>query len=721
MSVLLTNLNNVQTSAVLHREGPLVIFAGAGSGKTRIITTRIAYLIEQGVLPWEILAVTFTNKAAEEMRSRAEAIAPEAKRAVITTFHSACARWLREFASELGFDSNFSIYDDQDSSRALKHVLKELHPKGDLPTLVAEMKSFLHMIKTAGIFPHEAEQYALDFPQSVPTGGVTVYRLYQEYLAQCNAMDFGDLLMNVLLLLRNNNRVRDILSNRFQFIMVDEFQDTNRTQFEMIYHLAGKHRNLVVVGDDDQSIYSWRGATPSNIIDFDRTYPEAKRIALEQNYRCSGNIVGAASKLVAFNMKRAPKTLFTTAPAGEPIEVHLEADGDMEAYWIAEQIQLERRVFSYDDVAIFYRTNSQSRSLEEALRRQKIPYTIYGSLEFYERLEVKDLIAYLRLIVNENDEVSFYRIINVPTRGLGDKAVDQITQYAKQAQVSLLEAVRLLAQQGAPKIGPKLRYFHDLMRALKEDIKSSPLPEAIKILLEALEYPDYLKKKFPDQYTDKIDNIQELAAAIAEFSKKNPESTLEDWLQSVSLVREDPEAANIGGVSLMTLHMAKGLEFRRVFIAGMEDGLLPHRNSTDDPSSLEEERRLLYVGITRAKEKVSLSCARRRRVYNSEMINPPSRFLQEIPKEFLQYSLKAKEALTPATSRQDPQARYVYDDEWEDGENFAEGSKVFHPTYGPGVIEGFDDQLGQRKAIVRFRDFGYRKIRPSQLQGPTSR
>ena len=717
MSELLLNLNTVQKAAVLHREGPLVIFAGAGSGKTRIITTRIAYLINHGVLPWEILAVTFTNKAAEEMRSRAEALVPEAKRSLITTFHSACARWLREFASELGFDNHFSIYDDQDSSRALKQVLKELHPKGDLPTLVAEMRGFLSYIKTAGIFPHEAEQFALDYPQMVPTGGVTVYRLYQEYLAQCNAMDFGDLLLNLLLLLRQNQRVREILSQRYQYIMVDEFQDTNRTQFEIIHHLANRHRNLVVVGDDDQSIYSWRGATPSNIIDFDQTYPDAKRIALEQNYRCTGNIVGAASKLVAYNTKRAPKTLFTEAAAGDAIEVHLEVDGEMEAYWIAERIQSERRTFGFDDIAIFYRTNSQSRSLEEALRRFKIPYTIYGSLEFYERLEIKDMVAYLRLIANESDEISFLRVINVPTRGLGDKAIEQVQQFARQQGIGLMEAVRRLVQAGTPKIGPKLKYFHDLLAALKDDIRSSPLQEAVKILLEALEYPDYLKKKFPDQYTDKIDNIQELAAGMSEYAKRNPEAHLEDWLQAVSLVREDTETASIGGVSLMTLHMAKGLEFRRVYIAGLEDGLLPHKNSMDDPSSLEEERRLLYVGITRAKEKLSLTCARRRRTYNTEMVNPPSRFLREVPQEFIEFTLKAKELFEPQAPSS-LHARYVYEDDEE--ATLEAGAKVYHPTYGPGIIEGFDDHFGQRKAIVRFRDFGYRKIRPSQLHAGSS-
>jgi DNA helicase-2/ATP-dependent DNA helicase PcrA len=709
MSLLLESLNQVQKAACLHRDGPLVVFAGAGSGKTRIITTRIAWLIEQGVLPWEILAVTFTNKAAEEMKHRAEALTPEARRCLVTTFHSACARWLREFATELGFDSNFSIYDDADSSRALKNILKEMVPKGDLPTLVNEMKSFIHYAKTAGLFPHEAEQLAINNPTLVPTGGVQVYRRYQEYLQQSNAMDFGDLLLNLLLLLRTNKRVRSILSQRYRYIMVDEFQDTNRTQFEIIQTLSEHHHNLVVVGDDDQSIYSWRGATPSNIIDFHQTYPEAKRVALEQNYRCTGNIVNAASKLVANNKRRAPKTLFTEADAGDPIEVHLEADGEMEAFWIAESIQSERRKFPYDDIAIFYRTNSQSRSIEEALRRHKIPYTIFGAVEFYERLEIKDLLAYLRLLLNDNDNLSFLRVINVPTRGVGDKAVEQIEQYARANNLTLMQACRMLAT--APKIGPKLKYFADLIAALRIDILQAPLKDAIKILLEALEYPDYLKKKYPDQYLDKIDNIQELAAALAEFQKKTPEARLEDWMQTIALVRDDPDEQDVVGVSMMTLHMAKGLEFPRVYIAGLEDGLLPHKNSVEDHAMIEEERRLLYVGITRAKVKLSLSCARRRRSYNTETMNPPSRFLQEIPKEYVKFSMKAEEAFNP----QPAASAYSYDYE-DTGEPILKGSRVYHPTYGHGVVEGFDHHLGQNKAIVRFREFGFRKIRPSQLQ-----
>ncbi|RZA26313.1 MAG: ATP-dependent DNA helicase PcrA [Proteobacteria bacterium] len=712
MSELLQNLNDVQRQAVLHRNGPVVVFAGAGSGKTRIITTRIAYLIETGVLPWEILAVTFTNKAAGEMRERALHMAPETKRTMITTFHSASARWLREFAGELGYEPNYSIYDDQDVTRALKHIVKQLMPKGEIPTIVADMKHFLHHVKTAGVFVSEIEAYAQQYPAQVPTGGVQIYRAYQEFLAQSNAMDFNDLLLNVLLLLRKNERVKSILGARYQYIMVDEFQDTNRTQFEIIQHLAERHQNLMVVGDDDQSIYSWRGATPSNIIDFDRTYPGATRIALEENYRCTGNIVAAASKLVSYNKKRAAKTLFTNAPAGELIEVHLEVDGEMEAHWIAEEIYAARNTYDFEDVAIFYRTNAQSRSLEEALLRRRIPYTLYGSLEFYERLEIKDILAYLRLFANPSDDVSFLRIYNVPTRGLGDKALETLQVFATSRGLSLWKAAEVSVTDPALKGSPKLRYLVDLLKAMRTEILESPINEAVKTVLEATEYPAYLKKKYPDQYADKMDNIQELAAGIIEYEAKNEGASLADWIETVSLVREDAKGQVTKGVSMMTLHMAKGLEFPRVFIAGVEDGLLPHKNSVEDMAAVEEERRLLYVGITRAKSKISLTCAKRRRNFNNEMAHPPSRFFQEIPAELMALSFKAQEALQP--EKTPVMVSYEYDEGLEG--TIEEGSQVFHPTYGKGTVHGFDVHLGSRKAVVNFRDFGYRKIRPSQLQ-----
>lgn len=712
-SPLLRDLNEPQRKAVTHVNGPLVVFAGAGSGKTRIITTRIAYLIEQGVRPWEILAVTFTNKAAGEMKSRVEAISPQAKRSLITTFHSACARWLREFAQELGYEPHFTIYDDADTKSTLKRIVTQLFPQGDIPTILGEVKSFIQSAKTNGMFPADVERLEAEMPMSVPVGAGAIYKAYQEALANSQAMDFSDLLLNMLLLLRNNQKVREILQGRYSHILVDEFQDTNRTQFELIHILAKRHNNLFVVGDDDQSIYSWRGATPSNIIDFQTTYPSAQRVTMEENYRCTGNIVNAASAMIANNRRRAAKTLFTRKDDGDLIDYHIEIDGEMEAEWVVSSIKSEQKRFPYDHVAIFYRTNSQSRVLEEALTRENVPYTIYGSLEFYARMEVKDLLAYLRLMVNESDEVSLRRIINIPTRGIGDKALELIEKEAMTRRIPLIEAIRAMANESVARLSPKLRFFVDLFDALKKDLLSAPLDEVIGILLDAIDYSEYLQKKHADQFADKMDNIHELGAAIAEFAKRNPDGSLADWVQQITLVKEEHDENAMTGVSLMTLHMAKGLEFRRVFLVGVEDGLLPHRSSLDQNEQLEEERRLFYVGMTRAKEKLSLISASRRRTFNNIAANPPSRFLKEIPQAHLKVASEIAVANATGTWEDSDDISYIYEDEAPP--RLVKGATVFHPTFGKGVIESVENEFGNQKVVVRFFEHGARKIRPSQL------
>ena len=514
--------------------------------------------------------------------------------------------------------------------------------------------------------------------------------------------------------------VSDILRKRFRYVLVDEFQDTNRTQFEIIRILSEGHGNLFVVGDYDQSIYSWRGATPANIIDFQMTFPGAKKIALEQNYRCTGNIVKAASTMIAENVNRAEKTLFTQADDGAPIDLHIESDGEMEAWWVTNSIKQEKADFPYDDVAIFYRTNSQSRGIEESLRRENIPYTIFGSVEFYDRMEIKDVLAYLKVIINPNDIVSITRIINTPTRGIGAKAVETIERETKTRNKPMMDVIAELAAEKIPRVSTKLQYFTDLMAALKKDLLALPLPEVIETLLEATEYPEYIKKKYPDQYIDKMDNIHELGSAIADFSKREPEANLEDWIESITLVRDRQDLDTVVGVSLMTLHMAKGLEFNRVYLTGVEDGLLPHRNSVEDPQQLEEERRLLYVGITRAKQKLSLVGASRRRTFNNFVVNNPSRFIGEIPADTLKVSYAAKQILDAYNvDDEEPDEEYMSEDteySYEpDPSTIEKGSSVTHPTYGKGVVEGFDSKFGQTKIIVKFYDFGYRKIKPSQL------
>jgi DNA helicase-2/ATP-dependent DNA helicase PcrA len=716
---IINSLNPSQKAAATVPGGPVVVFAGAGSGKTRIITARIAWLIEQGVKPWEIVAVTFTNKAAAEMKERVRNMSAFGERVLITTFHSACARWLREFGSELGFTSDFSIYDDQDSTSLIKSLMKTANIKLDKESSAAEYRSAINQAKTLGLFPSDAVDQRSEFENFMPFGGIEIYRAYQESLALSNAMDFGDLITNMLLLLRTNERVRAILQARFRHILVDEYQDTNKPQIELVSTLAAKHNNLFVVGDDDQSIYSWRGAVPSNILNFDKIFPQVQIFKLEQNYRCTANIVNAAAALVANNKKRADKTLRTDNVTGEPITLRFEVDGDFEAWWVAKSVSEGRSKFAYDQTAIFYRTNSQSRAVEDALRREDIPYRIYGTVRFYDRMEVKDLVAYLRLLVNPRDDISLKRAINTPTRGIGDSAVDSLEQAAKLRGKSMYDTMNDLIVEGVPRLSSKLATFQAIMDRIKSTLPTLPLADVVEYLLDATQYVSYLKKKFPEEAEDKIDNIRELASAMAEFAEENRSATIAEWIQSVTLSSE--ESGDEHGVTLMTLHMAKGLEFDRVYVIGLEDGLLPHFNSIEDPMTLEEERRLLYVGMTRARKELSLSCAYRRRLFGNWTSNPPSRFLREVPKEFMTLSTDGSSAPSVSslshfgTTLDEPS--YEYDDDSHDDVMLEPGASVRHPTYGVGTVEELELFLGMPKAVVNFREFGRRRVNTEHLSG----
>jgi DNA helicase-2/ATP-dependent DNA helicase PcrA len=713
---LLSSLSDVQRRAASHRDGPLVVFAGAGSGKTRIITHRIAWLIEQGVYPWEILAVTFTNKAAQEMKVRVDALSPYASRSLIATFHSACARWLREFAPFLGFTSDFTIYDDDDSLAAIKTIMNELNVKLDGEVTPNEYKTAIGRCKTRGLLPGDP-QLTGGLSDMLPPVGVQIYQRYQEYLQACNAMDFGDLIMNMVLLFRRNEEVRTTLQKRYKYVLVDEYQDINQSQFELIKTIVDKHRNIFVVGDDDQSIYSWRGAVPSNIINFDKMYRDAVKITMEQNYRCSGTIVRAAGAMIANNKYRVPKEPFTDNELGDPINYRLEADNEIEAWWVIESLKSERHRFGYSDTAVFYRTNSQSRMLEDALRRENIPYQIYGTVRFYDRMEIKDLMAYLRVLVNPADDVSVRRILNVPPRGLGNKAEETIESEAIRRGVPLLKAVEAMAAESYPKVGPKLYGFVATLQALRQELLSeeASIDAVLETLLERTGYIEYVTKKFPDQAQDKIENIHELGAALADFAGAYPDATLSDWLQSVTLSSSEGESQT--GVTLMTLHMAKGLEFPRVYIVGLEENLLPHKNSLDDPESLEEERRLFYVGMTRAKERLSLAGAYRRRTYNNWSANQPSRFLTEIPAELFKTDTEVERVLgRHAGLVGEPDGpQYDYGDPDGLGRPPTVGESVNHPTYGRGTVEELVDEFGVPKAVVRFAEFGLRKVMLAHL------
>jgi DNA helicase II / ATP-dependent DNA helicase PcrA len=712
---LYENLNEAQKEAVLHRDGPLVVFAGAGSGKTRVITTRIAHLTRNGVMPWNILAVTFTNKAAGEMRDRVSTICPEASTALISTFHSACARWLREFAVYLGFTGDFVIYDDSDASAAIKTILKQISPDKEILKLASEMKSFIQEVKTAGLFPKDVERMQGQMVIEVPDGGLRVYKAYQEYLARCNAMDFNDLLLNMLLLLRTNPDVKQVLQKRFTYVMVDEYQDTNRAQMELIGHLVEHSQNLFVVGDDDQSIYSWRGATPGNIIEFERYYPMAKRVLLDINYRSSSTIVDAAAQMIQNNVNRVSKTSRTLNESGDKIEVHIDADGELEAYTIVETIAAEVKTFHYGEIAIFYRTNSQSRMIEDALLRRNMPYRIFGAVKFYERAEIKDVMAFIRLLVNESDDVALRRVINVPARGIGDKAVRDLEDLAKKQGVAMLAAVQYAVTNKTPRLGAKLALFTECFLAIKQQVAEAELEQVVQIILDVLDYTTYLKKKYPEQYLDKTENVHELSNALSEYQTKNLTARLADWLQDVSLVREDVRSFEGPGVSLMTLHMAKGLEFERVYIAGLEDGMLPHRSNLDDPYLLEEERRLFYVGMTRARKKLSLLGALRRRVYNQVMVGQPSRFLKEIPNKFLSSPMaEERQDFSSGAVKYEPYVDYVEPSDSE--QSVVIGMTVLHSAFGKGEVEEIEQDFGAIKVLVNFWEFGRRRVTIGQLR-----
>ncbi|MBP6218722.1 MAG: UvrD-helicase domain-containing protein [Oligoflexales bacterium] len=698
---ILPLLNKPQQEAVTFGEGPLLIFAGAGSGKTLVITTRIAALIEKGVRPQSILAVTFTNKAAKEMRIRLGQLSPLAQLVHLGTFHSVCVRWLREFSPEIGFSSDFSIYDEQDVSTALKLLLKEIGFDKDVSA--DTYRQAISRAKTYGWLPAEAAAQ----PQSEPRMWAEVYKRYQETLARSNAMDFDDLLMNMLLLLRKNQLVRQKLQNRYRYILVDEYQDTNPTQFALISHLVSDTKSLCVVGDDDQSIYSWRGADPSNILDFQKHYPGAHIVRLEQNYRSTGNVIQAASGLIIHNKQRAEKTLWTAEDSGDLIDFHIDMDGELEAHTVVDQIIREKNRYAYDKVSILYRTNAQSRIFEDALRRKKIPYRLYGALRFYDRLEVRDLLAYFRLISNRHDNIAFRRILNVPSRGLGKKAMSSLEEKSISIDGSLLEAMKVLAHPGRGSNG-KLADLLTLLEDLKEKAAKSSLADLLPYLVQRLDYLSYLEKKFPDNFRERVGNVYELGSALAEYAEQNPEASLDQWLNDAALTGSENEEE--GGVCLMTLHSAKGLEFERVYIVGLEEGLIPHSHSQDQLENLEEERRLLYVGITRARAKLSLSAARIRRVYNTVTANKPSRFLKELPLDcFDKTSQKLLGRRTVLTTEES------FDATSSDLQGLRKslrkiGDLVRHPSYGKGLIELIEEEYGVEKAVVRFVDFGLRKV-----------
>ena len=658
-------LNEPQREAVYHTDGPLLILAGAGSGKTRVLTHRIAYLIgERGVNAWNILAITFTNKAAEEMRQRVDNLVGFGAESVwVSTFHSACVRILRRFIDRLGYENHFTIYDTDDQ----KTLIKEVCRKVDVDTKVFKERSLLSAISSAKnemILPDEFELNAGgDFAK------MKIAKVYREYEAQMranNALDFDDLLVKTVQLLQTQPDVLESYQERFRYIMVDEYQDTNTVQFQLVSLLAGKYKNLCVVGDDDQSIYKFRGANIRNILDFEHEFPDAKVIKLEQNYRSTGNILNAANSVIANNRGRKEKSLWTENGEGELIRLRQFDTAFDEADFIGEDIKSAvRQGGSYNDSAVLYRTNAQSRLLEEKFIAMNIPYKIVGGVNFYARREIKDLLAYLKTIDNGRDDVAVRRIINVPKRGIGLTTINRIQESATERGIGFYEA--LLAPEliaGVGRSATKLDSFAALIEYFKTLAEEMSITDLLQEVIEKTGYIESLENEDKEEAKTRKENIDELISKAATYEEscqdKDEKATLSGFLEEVALVADiDSLDEDQEYVVLMTLHSAKGLEFPRVYLAGMEDGLFPGYMSINagDREELEEERRLCYVGITRAEQELTLTSARRRMVHGETQYNPMSRFVKEIPRELLDTGNKKFTQETEMPAQQNTYAR----------------------------------------------------------------
>ena len=658
-------LNEPQREAVYHTDGPLLILAGAGSGKTRVLTHRIAYLIgERGVNPWNILAITFTNKAAEEMRQRVDNLVDFGAESVwVSTFHSACVRILRRFIDRLGYENHFTIYDTDDQ----KTLIKEVCRKVDVDTKVFKERSLLSAISSAKNEMILSDEFELN------AGGdfakMKIAKVYREYEAQMranNALDFDDLLVKTVQLLQTQPDVLESYQERFRYIMVDEYQDTNTVQFQLVSLLAGKYKNLCVVGDDDQSIYKFRGANIRNILDFEHEFPDAKVIKLEQNYRSTGNILNAANSVIANNRGRKEKSLWTENGEGELIRLRQFDTAFDEADFIGEDIKSAvRQGGSYNDSAVLYRTNAQSRLLEEKFIAMNIPYKIVGGVNFYARREIKDLLAYLKTIDNGRDDVAVRRIINVPKRGIGLTTINRIQESATERGIGFYEA--LLAPgliAGVGRSATKLDSFAALIEYFKTLAEEMNITDLLQEVIEKTGYIESLENEDKEEAKTRKENIDELISKAATYEEscqdKDEKATLSGFLEEVALVADiDSLDEDQEYVVLMTLHSAKGLEFPRVYLAGMEDGLFPGYMSINagDREELEEERRLCYVGITRAEQELTLTSARRRMVHGETQYNPMSRFVKEIPRELLDTGNKKFTQETEMPAQQNTYAR----------------------------------------------------------------
>ena len=721
---LLAQLNPLQRKAVERTEGPLLVVAGAGSGKTRVITYRIAYLVDLlGVRPSSILAVTFTNKAAGEMRNRIEAMGCRGVEAAwIGTFHAICARILRRNIEAIGYTSNFVIYDDIDQLDMIRTVLKDL----EISEEIMDPRQVRHAI--------EQEKNAARGPDAMEAGDdgfrmrriAEVYRVYQERLKEQNALDFGDLIMLTVALFDGHPDLLDRYTGRFRYIHVDEYQDTNRAQYLFVRQLASGHGNLCVVGDEDQSIYRWRGADMSNILNFERDFPGAELVILDQNYRSTGNIIAAASSVIDHNDVRKAKKLWTEKPAGESITIHEARDEHDEARFVVTAIERERlsAARTLNEMAVFYRMNTQSRVIEDELRSAGIPYTVVGGMRFYDRKEIKDTIAYLRFLVNPADLVSLRRIINTPPRGIGTVTVAAIEGHASSTGKPVYDALEEVAG-GDVLAARATRHVSDFVRlvaTLREAATRDPLDEFVELLVEENRMVSTLERAGTIEAGNRLENLAELITAAKEFTETMgdapPSEVLSAFLEQVALVSNIDEYDEAPDrVSLLTLHSAKGLEYPVVFMVGMEEGLLPHAQSLDDPAEFEEERRLCYVGMTRAQERLFMTRASSRALFGRFFENPPSGFLDEVPEEKVEASSwrsryhVPKAAWSGAGFDGPDEVEYVEETEAmeEDGEPGI-GDRVMHATFGRGVLLGRQGDGPKEMLFVNFDGVGMKRL-----------
>lgn len=719
MNSLLTGLNKEQQQAVQHTEGPLLILAGAGSGKTKVLTVRIAHLLAQGVNPYEILAITFTNKAAKEMKSRVEGLVGDvANRIWLSTFHSFCAKFLRfEIDSFLGYNSNFTIYDTSDSQAVIKAALKALnlddkyYPVGAMIAAISDAKNKL-------LFASDFRKQARDFYQQKVAD---VYEYYERELRKNNALDFDDLLLVAVKLLQSNATVLDKYSHRFRYVMIDEYQDTNHAQYLLAKLLASHWKNIAVVGDADQSIYAWRGADIQNILDFEKDYPNCTSIKLEQNYRSTKIILDAANAVIDNNEGRPEKNLWTDKIEGAKIQHFTAQSEHEEAAFIGDTIAKKHDIHDvpYGDMAILYRTNAQSRVLEEALIKRALPYTMVGGTKFYDRKEIKDVLAYLRVLYNPFDDLSLLRIINVPKRSIGATTVAKLQEYARANGTSLFMTLTQLhlIDSIKGKTKEKLEEFGILIFTLVSEMENRTVLDILESILDRTGYLAQLEESTDPQDQARAENIGELLSVAKDFQDTNPSGTVEDFLEQVALVNDvDSFEQEEAKVTLMTLHAAKGLEFPIVFLCGLEEGLFPHSRTLMNPEEIEEERRLAYVGITRAEKELYISNATTRTVFGRTSSYLPSRFIDEIPEELVD-GLRAKRKVPDDIKRHVPQHMSVTSRpvtkpivrneviaDWKVGDT------AIHSKWGNGKVINVTGEGAGMKLTIEFPTQGVRVV-----------